>query len=106
MTTQMNEVVKKHGIMETKEMLIGIMETAMFLLKRFKDGADTKDFMAIWDKLKNDEEYKKVMSMAYEGYNKIPAEAGDIDVYEATELITCLLMYIPKMMEALKTESK
>ena len=55
--------------------------------------------------LTTDEEFKKVVSAAYEGYGKIPAEVKDIDAGEGLELIALQTEYIPKFINAFKKEA-
>ena len=93
----------KHGIGETKELVEGIMEVSLRLVEIFKDGVDMSDVALIWDLVRNDEQFKQKMAKAWDGYKKIPLEVKDMDPYEAVELTTCLLVFIPKILEVLKS---
>jgi len=89
-------------IKDTKEVLTLTNETAIFLIKRFKDGVGLDDMEAILQKLFVDEEFKKIMSDAITGIGNIPAEIKDIDMAEGMELATHQLAYVPKIVEAFK----
>lgn len=90
------------GIKETKELMVGVNEVGIFLLSIFKDGLQLKDFGALWDKLTNDEEFKKVLEAAYDNYEKIPEEASDLDVFEIIELSKMQADYVAKVVEEIK----
>lgn len=90
------------GIKETTEALVAFNEITIFLITRFKDGVDLADFGAIWDKITKDEEFKEMLSKAYEGYEQIPLELEDIDFKEGVSLSNMQLEYLPKILEAIK----
>lgn len=98
------ELASKHGISETKELVEGVMEISLRLIDIFKDGLDVSDAAKIWDMVRNDEVLKSKIVKAYEGHKKIPAEIADADSYEVVELMSCLLVFIPKIMDALKKD--
>lgn len=88
------------GVKETKEMLVGVFAVATLLVARFKDGVGVDDAAAIYDKLKNDAEFKAVITAAYLGYEQIPGEVKDIDVGEGFELAGHMLPEILKLIKA------
>jgi len=90
------------GIKETKEALVAINEVSILLCERFKDGIDVGDAVAIWDKIKEDEEFKAKMLAAYENYKLIPEEIKDIDFKEGSELVIMQIGYVTSILEALK----
>lgn len=90
------------GVKETKEALIGINELSLCIAERLKDGVGVDDIMAIWEKLGNDPAFKQKLADAIDGYSKIPAEVGDIDVNEGIELAGVQLNYLPKYFETFK----
>ena len=96
----------EHGIKETKEALEGVMELALFLAERLKDGVGLDDAAAVFDKLKNDDLFTARMKAAYEGIGMIDDEMGDLDAEEIVELAACLLPYIPKLVKAFKKEEE
>lgn len=89
-------------IKETKELLVGLNEVAVFLISIFKDGFDLDDFGAIWDKLIKDEEFKKKLEAAYADAGKIPEEFTDLDLLESMEILKIQADYVTKIIEALK----
>jgi len=91
-----------HGIQETKEALIGINELALALAERFADGVQFGDMIAFWDKLQKDEVFRAKLTAAYEGWSKVSAEVGDLDVQESLELVTVQMNFIPRYIETLK----
>ncbi len=93
---------EKLGIKEFSEAIRGANVLALFLIKRLKDGAGFDDLMALWDKLKTDEEFKSALLEAGEGYSKIPAEVKDIDLSEGLEIGGMLLKMVPDYVEAFK----
>jgi len=97
-------MVQQVGIKETKEALVGINELGLFFVERFKDGRQMGDFIAFWEKLKNDEEFFQIVQEAYRGIHLVPAEADNLDLKEGLELVTLQLSYIPKFIEALRVE--
>jgi len=92
---QMEEI----GIKDTKEALIGVNELTVFFADRFSDGVQLADFEAFWGKLLTDPEFKSKIQNAYEGYAQIPAEAKDISLSEALELVKVQIGYVPKLVE-------
>ncbi len=92
------------GIKETKEALIGINELGLFFVERFKDGRQMGDFIAFWEKLKNDEEFFQIVQEAYRGIHLVPKEADNMNINEGVELVVLQLSYIPKFIEALRAE--
>jgi len=93
---------KQHGIRETKEMVTALMELSVCLIDVFKDGIQITDAMELWEKIGQDPVMKKKFAAALDGYRSIPAEIKDLDAAEGVELATCLLMYIPKILDSLR----
>lgn len=91
-----------HGIKETNEMLIGINELSLMLIDRLKDGVGMDDVTALWDKLRDDEDFKAKMEAAYKGVTQIPAEVKDMQIAEGLELVQTQISYIPKLIEKFK----
>lgn len=91
-----------HGIKETKEAFIGVNEVALLLIHRFRDGVGVDDALAIWNKVRNDQEFKDKIMAAYENYSKIPAEVSDLDAGEGLELADCAVSYVPKYVDLFK----
>ncbi len=94
------------GIKELREAVIGINETAIFMAERLRDGVGFDDATAIWDKITNDEEFKKIFIAAYDGWRKIPDEIEDLDLAEGMELASLQLSYLPRYFAAFKKKKK
>lgn len=94
------------GIKETKELLVGINEIAIFLVTIFRDGVDLADFGAIWNKLICDQGFRSKLEAAYSDYSKISAEFADLSLIESMEILKLQADYVTKIMEALKKEEK
>lgn len=93
---------EEKGIEQTKEMIAAMNELAIFLISRFKDGVQMKDFLAMYTDLLMSSETKAIMKKAYDGYEQIPAEIKDIDLIEATELISEQISLVPMLIASLK----
>ena len=96
---------EKESIKELSEGLVGVLEFALFMAERFKDGIGLDDMSALWDKWKNDPDFKAKMKAAVDGSEKIPAEAKDLDLNEGMQLAMLMLPYVPKFIDAMKKES-
>lgn len=99
-------VAETTGIKETREAIKGAGTLLIFLLTRLADGVGFDDAMAVFDKLKNDEEFKTVMTEAYEGAKLIKGEVTDIDLMEGIVIGKDLFDLIPQVIEALKNVKK
>ncbi len=93
-----------HGTKETTEALIAVNELALFLITRLKDGVGFDDAAATWDKLRNDEEFKKIMSDGFDKIKLVPTEVKDTDIGEALELVNVELDFIPRFIASFKKE--
>lgn len=93
---------QKYTVKETKEFMIGINEISLLLVQRFSDGMQLDDATAIWDKIRNDPDFRAKVEAAYDNYQLIPKELGDLDMAEGMELGATQLQYVPKFLTALK----
>ena len=93
-----------HGTKETKELLVGVNELSLFLVSRLKDGVDVSDAAAVIEKLASDPAFVDVLKSAVEGVKAVGAEVGDLSVAEGMELAVLQLSYVPKWVEAVKSE--
>ena len=91
-------------IKETKEAFIGVNELSLFLIERLKDGVGIDDAIALFQALTTDEEFKAKLGAAVEGISLVPGELKDLDVSEGMELAVIAISYVPKYVEAFKTE--
>lgn len=90
------------GIKETKELLVGVNELSLVLLKAFKDGIQAKDALELFEAIRSNPELQAKLMQAYEGYGSLPAEMSDVSLAEGLELAQTQLEYLPKILEALK----
>ncbi len=94
----------KHGIKETKEMIIGVNEVGLVLMNAFKDGVQFSDFPSFWSHYKSDPDFQGAIKAAWDKHQQIPSEIKDIDIGEGLELTAIQLEYVPKLMNALKKD--
>ena len=93
------------SVKETKEALIALNEIGLFLATQFKDGFQSSDFAAMYEKIIKDHEFKAKLLLAYENYSAIPGEMDDIDLGEGLELVKVQTEYIPMFIETFKKVS-
>lgn len=91
--------MEQMGIKDTKEAIVGVLEIALFIKERIADGLGMDDAMAVWDKVKNDEDFKSKVVAAYEGYANISQESKDYSIEEYLEMTNLLLSYIPRFLK-------
>lgn len=92
------------GIKETKELLVGVNEVGLVLMKHFKDGVQFKDALELFESIRSNPELLAKLYAAYEGYGNLPMELNDLDIKEGIELAQVQLEYLPKLVDALKKE--
>lgn len=92
----------KHGIKETKEMMIGANEVSLFMCEKLKDGVQFSDGVDFYNKITQDEIFKQKMVDAYDNFQKIPTEIEDADGGEGIELAVVQINYIPRYIECFK----
>lgn len=96
------KVEEEESIKETREAFRAFTELLLFFIERFKDGVQIDDFLALYSDIVVNPEMKALMLTAFEGYQKIPAELKDIDVYESCTLLSDLIAFVPRIVGALK----
>jgi len=101
---QLKKADAQHGVKELNEAIAGGLTLGYVLAARFKDGVGVDDLAALWDTWKNDAEVQKALKDAVDGYDKIPAEAGELDWGDGLELAANVVDYVPKYVDALKKE--
>lgn len=89
-----------HGIKETAELLRAMLRLASYLVLKFKDGVQWSDVTDFLEKMKTDEEFKKVFADALDKADQMPAEIKDIDVGEGIELGAIAVEEVPYFIEA------
>lgn len=92
----------QHGVKELTEAVDGSLALGVVLAERLKDGVGLDDLGALWDKWKNDPVIQEKLKNAVDGYEKISAEAKDLDAGEGMEVAVVAIDYAPKFVEALK----
>ena len=93
------------SVKETKEALVAINEIGLFLALQFKDGFQSSDFSAMYEKIIKDHEFKAKLLLAYENYSAIPGELDDLDLGEGLELVKVQTEYVPQFVEVFKKVS-
>jgi hypothetical protein len=86
---------------ELKELVVGVNEVSLCLISQFKDGVQVMDFVAFYEKLTSDAEFKSKVEAAYLGAQQIPAEVADLDAGEVVELVMVQAGYVPRLIDAL-----
>lgn len=92
------------GVKETKEALVGVFEVSIFIAERLKDGIGVDDAFAIFDKLKNDDDFKNKIAEAYKGVEAVSEEIKDLDAQEGVDLALLVVSYVPKFLDAFKKD--
>lgn len=90
------------GIKETKEVLLGVNELAIVLIKLLKDGVQLDDAMALYAKISSDEAFRGAVLNAVDKIAQVPSEIGELDIAEGIELASLQLSFVPKIADALK----
>lgn len=89
------------GNKELKEALVGFIALASEIAKVSKDGVQVADAAVLFAKLQEPLVMEK-LKLAYEGIEKVPSEAKDLDVGEVLELVGAVIPEILKLVEAIK----
>lgn len=91
-----------YGTKETSEAVVGALKVAALLIERFKDGVQFNDFTALYNAIKNDEEFKQALLLAYDGYKLIPDEVGELDLDDGFDLLTSILPAVKELINSIK----
>ena len=95
-------MAEKHDIKELKEAIEAVLVIGAEMAIRLKDGADLGDVGALWDKWKNDAEFKAVIEAGYTDISKVSDEVSDLSISEMVEIISLLIAKAPALIEAIK----
>ena len=96
---------EKLGVKETKELLVGVIDVSVLLIKHLKDGVQLgKDASAVLAEVASNEVLKASLLSAVEGISKVPAEVKDVDLLEGGELAVLVASKIKDILAALKSE--
>ncbi len=95
------------GIKETKELLVGINELSLVLIRELKDGLQVgKDAMAIMNELLSNDELKDKLAAAVKGLDALDEELKDISLEEGVELGMVQVSYIGRLVDAAKKKAE
>ncbi len=86
---------------ELEELVVGVMELALLLADKFKDGVQPADALDIFAVLKSDPKF----SDAVMGLSNIPAEVRDYSVKDGIDLGVKVLEYVPKFIDLFTAKS-
>lgn len=85
-----------HGIKETKEAVVLGFALAKLLKGHLADGFQPSDVLKIVEGALSPE-FVAQIKLAVEGIGQVPAEAADVDLFEALELARFVLAEIKKL---------
>lgn len=88
------------GVKETKELLVGVNELSIELIKHFKDGIQVADALAIVDDFKTNPDLLAAIMAAKDNIQAVPAEVKDLSLAEGIELALAQAAYVPKLIAA------
>ena len=93
---------EEFGIVETEQALKAINSIGIVAVELFSDGVSFSDAIDFYNKIIVDEKMKKVITDAYDNFEKIPNEVRNIGISEGASLAQTQLSYIPMFIEKLK----
>lgn len=93
---------KQVGIKETKELALGVIHLGFYVAKLLKDGFQVEDIGSFIGKLSGDEEFKAILTAAYQDVHLVQGEVKDITLVEGLELAMAITPAVLKELEALK----
>jgi len=99
----METKTETRSIKETKEMLAAVLDCVCILMKLLIDGAQLRDVAELWDLIQINGEFRTKLTDAYEGSRQIPAELRDLDLTESLVLAQMVLVKLPDILAAMKT---
>jgi hypothetical protein len=89
------------GNKELKEALVGFIALASEIAKVSKDGVQIADATVLFAKLQEPAIAEKLKA-AYEGIEKVPSEAKDLEIMEVFELVSAIMPELLGLVSALK----
>jgi hypothetical protein len=93
------------GIVDTKELLVGVNELTLEIIKQTKDGLQVgKDLAAIFVRWQEDPVFQEKLTVAVKGISNVSAEIKDLSVQEGIELASIQLQYIPEIFKLISKE--
>lgn len=88
-------------IKETKELLVGVNELSIVLIKQLKDGVQFNDAVELWLKIQADADFRTKLSLAIENVKAVPTEFKESTLQDKLDLIQIELNYIPLIVTSL-----
>jgi hypothetical protein len=95
-------VAKPVGIKETKELALGVIHLGFYVASLLKDGFQVEDVGKFIGKLTTDEQFKKLLTDAYQDVHLVQDELKDLTLTEGLELAMVVTPAVLKELEALK----
>jgi hypothetical protein len=92
----------KVGIVVTKEIVTGVNEIVLELVKQFKDGVQVSDIPALISAVLASDAIKALFADLFTKMAEFKAETGDLDSQEIAELIVMEALFVPQLLAALK----
>jgi hypothetical protein len=80
---------------ELEQLVVGVMELAVLLADRFKDGVQVEDALVIFAKLQSDPVFKDALV----GLGNLPEEVKELEPKDYVEISIKVLQYIPVFIE-------
>ena len=96
---------EKVGVKETKELLVVVGKLAVKIVELSGDGFQAKDAYDLSMFILRDPDFKGLVWEAVKGVKSIPAEIKDLDVEEASELVSVVIEGVIQALKA-RAESK
>jgi hypothetical protein len=90
----------QYSVKETSEALLALVVLGKFVADRLKDGAQLDDALALGQKLIADADFKAKVLAGIEGADKIPLEAGELDVADFLDLAKGLPAILAELTKA------
>ena len=88
-------------IKETRELLVGINELSIVLIKQLKDGVQFNDVVELWTKIQADADFRTKLTLAIENVKAVPTEFKESTLQDKLDLIQTELNYIPLIVATL-----
>lgn len=92
-------------IVQTKELVKGLLELMKVSAEIFKDGFQAQDIIDGYVKLSADPVKKAALEAALKDINAVPAELKDITLAEGIELVVVVAQELPSLLEAFKKQA-
>lgn len=83
------------GVKETRELLVGLNEVSLLLLRHLKDGV-VGEFEAFYQAMSSNADFKTKVQAAFDNYQAVPEEVKDLNIAEVVELSMVQLNYVPQ----------